>query len=132
MKISPKKYATALADVARKAGKGEHAAIVEKFFKLLLKKNALSLLPLIIEETEKYLDQQSGQIKAELFTSHQPDQAIISGLRQFLAEKTKEKVIMREYLNKDLLGGFALKWQDFLLDASVKTDLIRLNHQLNS
>ena len=38
MKISPKKYAIALADVANKAGKGEHARIAENFFKLLLKK----------------------------------------------------------------------------------------------
>ena len=132
MKISPKKYAIALADVANKAGKGEHARIAENFFKLLLKKNALSLMPLIIEELEKYLDQQSGQLRAELFTSHKPDQAIINELCQFLADKSKEKVILREHLNKDLLGGFVLKWQDFLLDVSVKAELSRLNRQLNS
>ncbi|MEK7172441.1 MAG: F0F1 ATP synthase subunit delta [Patescibacteria group bacterium] len=132
MKISPKKYAVALVDVASKAGKGEHASIVEKFFKLLLKKNSLSLLPLIIVELAKYLDQQSGQIRAELFTSHQLDQAMIGELRQFLADKTQAEVILQEHLNKELLGGFVLQWPDFLLDASVKTELKQLNYQLNT
>ena len=142
MKISPKKYAIALADVANKAGKGEHALtpleaspltglIAEKFFKLLLKRNALSLLPLIVVELEKYLDQQDGQIKAELFTAHQASQTITDELRQFLADKSKEKVVLRKHIDKDLLGGFVLKWQDFLLDVSVKAELGRLNRQLN-
>ncbi|OIO49136.1 hypothetical protein COX74_02790 [bacterium (Candidatus Gribaldobacteria) CG_4_10_14_0_2_um_filter_41_16] len=132
MKISPKKYAIALADVANKAGKGEHARITEKFFKLLLKKNALFLLPLIIVELEKYLDQQDGQLRAELFTAHQASKIITNKLRQFLTDKSQEKVILQERLDKGLLGGFILKWQDFLLDASVKNELKRLNHQLNS
>lgn len=132
MKISPKKYAIALYDVASKAAKNEQGRIAEKFFKLLLKKNALSLLPLIIDDLEKYIDQQSGQIRAELFTAHQASKTIVNELRQFLADKSREKVVLRERLDKDLLGGFVLKWRDFLLDASVKAELKRLNQQLNS
>lgn len=131
MKISPKKYAIALADVAGKADKNEQSRIAGKFFKLLLERNALSLLPLIVVELEKYLDQQDGQLKAELFSAHQANKVITSELRQFLTDKSKEKVILREHLDKDLLGGFVLKWQDFLLDVSVKAELGRLNRQLN-
>jgi len=132
MKISPKKYAIALYDVASKAAKNERPRIAEKFFKLLLKKNALSLLPLIIEELEQYIDQQSGQIRAELFTAHQASKAITNELRQFLADKSQEKVVLQEHVDKGLVGGFALKWRDFLLDASVKAELSQLNRQLNS
>jgi len=131
MKISPKKYAIALADVVSKVAKNEQSLIAEKFFNLLLKRNALSLLPLIVEELEKYLDQQDGQIKAELFTAHQASQTITDGLSQFLTDKSKEKVVLQERLDKGLLGGFILKWQDFLLDVSVKAELSRLNRQLN-
>jgi len=89
-------------------------------------------LPLIIVELEKYLDQQDGQLRAELFTAHQASKIITNKLRQFLTDKSQEKVILQERLDKGLLGGFILKWQDFLLDASVKNELKRLNHQLNS
>ncbi|MCX6789059.1 MAG: F0F1 ATP synthase subunit delta [Candidatus Gribaldobacteria bacterium] len=132
MKISPKKYAIALYDVANKADKIEQGLIAEKFFKLLLKKNSFSLLPLVIEELEKYADQQRGQVRAELFTAHQASRTLVNELRKFLADRLQEKIILQEHVDKDLLGGFALKWNDFLLDVSVKAELSRLNRQLNS
>lgn len=130
MKITAKKYAISLYEVTENLKAKEVSRAIRNFINLLAKNNAISLGPKIIEEFEKYWWQQQGLAKVELttarpLTSHQ-EKKIINQLQRQL----KKKIIVDKTVDESLIGGLLIKFNDTLIDGSLRKQLLILKNNL--
>lgn len=132
MKISPKKYAQALFLSLKGKNKEESIEIIDKFIKLLAKHHQLGISRKIIFHLDK-LYQSTGLSWPVVFQSvHKLSESNKKIVINFLKTKAKgAEIDWQEELRSDLLGGFVLRYQDKIYDASFKTRLNNFNKEIN-
>jgi len=112
-------------------GKRFHTKTMD-FIRLLLEKNRESLLPEIIEYFLQLLDEQNGIIRGQLLTAYPFSDAQLELLNKHLNQVTAKKVILTQYVDKNLLGGFIVRMDDTVIDSSLKNQLLKLRENLLS
>lgn len=90
-----------------------------KFLLLLVTKNRESLIPSIIESFWKLLDEKNGIVNAELTTVIPPTEEQIERIKKQLEAITKRKIRLLNHMDSSLIGGFVIKIEDTIFDASV-------------
>ena len=86
---------------------------------------------LLIEIFEKFIElhrEHMGIIEAEVFSAVPLNKDVISKLKSFVEKKTGySQVVINNSKDENLIGGFALKYKDKLLDFSIanKLELLR-------
>jgi F-type H+-transporting ATPase subunit delta len=129
MKLTPKNYAKIL--YLSTAGLPEEKIedVVKNFIKLLIKNNNLNLIEKIINEFEKFSKKESGFVQLKLTSAFPLDSKIIEKISAFLNLK-KEQTEIEMQIDKNLIGGFILKFDDRILDASVRGKLGKIKSML--
>jgi len=131
MKISVLQYATSLYELVIDKSELEVRAILKNFVSLLSRQHDLHKSSEIIKTLMLIWDKQSGEVAAEL-TSAQPLQA---NSRQLIIDYLKNKsgaktIVLEEKEDKNLLGGFVLKYDSRILDGSLRSSLESLKSRL--
>lgn len=90
-----------------------------KFLLLLVAKNRESLLPSIVKNFWQLLDKKNGIVNVELTTVVTPSDEQIEGIKKRLEAITKSKVRLHLKSDFSLIGGFIIKLEDTVFDASV-------------
>ena len=97
-----------------------------RFLVLMVKKNALSRSDSVIDEVQKILDARNGIVRASLEYALAPDEDE-SRITGAIRKRTGASVVrITRRLNPELIGGYRLIIGDEMIDASIRSQLEKL------
>lgn len=133
MKITAKQYARAFYDsVANKSAK-EVEQVAANFSELLKHNNDLGLFDSILREVEIVFRLEGGELEVNLISARKLSVAVVEQLKEYVAKKTgAKKIIFSEQVDASLIGGFVLRYEDKVIDGSIKNNLANLKKQLSN
>ncbi|MBT4277231.1 ATP synthase F1 subunit delta [Candidatus Falkowbacteria bacterium] len=132
MKITSKQYALSLYDVTIDSDKGDLEMIIKNFIKVLVKNNDLKIVDKIIDEFNDILDKKEGRAKVEVISAYKLDNEVIELLNKNISKMLdKKEIIINNKVQKDILGGLILKYNDTVIDGSLKKKLALLKQDLS-
>lgn len=126
MKISPRKYAQALALMLDTAEK----TIIGNFIEVLRQRKQTKMLPKILRAFEEEWLKQRGIKKIDILYPKSFESSLLE-LEERLTDIVGEKLKIKALPSNDLIGGFKIKIDDTLIDASVEGNLAALAKRLN-
>jgi F-type H+-transporting ATPase subunit delta len=131
MKIKDKQYAIALYESLAGKKAGEVKVVVKNFVKILVKNNDLGRLRRIINFFEDVWSKGENEIEAEIISARNVSQDVVRMIYEFIAQKTKaQKVEIEKTIDKDVLGGVVIKYNDKIFDGSVRTKMSALKEKM--
>lgn len=117
MKILPSKYAHALADALEETNNPSET--IRHFLDLLRRRKAFKFLSKILHAFEKEWHRRKSIIELDLYA---PEKFAASASRVagFLEKKSAQKVIHHFHGDDSLIGGVKVRYEDTLIDATVR------------
>lgn len=103
-------------------------ALTMAIFNIITRKNREAILYDISKEFHNQYNAINGIGKAKVVTSTALDKNQLATFEKLVADAIKKKVELEAKVDEDLIGGFVLSVEDKQIDASVKTQLTRLNN----
>ena len=124
MKISPKLYATGLLQALHNKQEAEAAAIIDAFVALLARNNDTAKTDRIIAAFSDLWNKEHKIIASEITTARELDTGTRDSLKSFLLTRSgAREVEMKEKIDTEVLGGAIIRYDDTVLDFSVKTKI---------
>ncbi len=131
MKVTAKQYAQCLYELIDSAAETEIKNILKKFVILLNKHRDLNLTPDIINNFSEIWNREHGELVAELTSARELKNEAKEAVINYLKNKSgAEKIILDEQIDKNILGGFILKYDSKIIDGSLKNGLRELKNSL--
>lgn len=104
---------------------------LESFIALLRRNGRLDCLKMVLVTFVGMYYRQAGIKHARLY-SVKPDKALEEKVRAMLAKQTGCRIELESFVDADLIGGFVLKVDDYIMDASVKHQIDALRREFNT
>jgi len=132
MKISTQQYAQSLYDsVALKSDK-EVKAVLKSFVEILGRNREMNRTTEIITAFTELWNKANGELSAQLISARELGPTAKEMVVDYLKVKTgAKKVILDEEIDKKLIGGFVLRYNSKVVDASLKTSLEDLKNKIS-
>ncbi len=131
MKITAKQYAQCLYELTSTQSEAMVKDILSKFVVLLDKHHALNLAPAISTAFTELWNREHGEVVAELTSARELKSEAKEMIISYLKEKSGAKeIILDENVDKNILGGFVLKYNNKIVDASLRSSLAELKNQM--
>jgi len=133
MKISALQYAESLYESVAGRPEKEVKALLKNFVAILGRQRELSKMPAIIERFTEIWEKASGELAAELTSARELGPTARELVIDYLKEKTgAKKINLQEKINKDVIGGFILRYNDKVVDGSLKNSLATLRNKISN
>lgn len=100
-----------------------------RFLELLIEKKRFALLPYIVNNFGKLLDEHQGVMRAHVKTASDLSEAEKEKLAKKLAAFTGKSVAIETKIAPELLGGVVIRIGDWVLDGSLQGQLRRLKQE---
>ncbi len=104
--------------------------LMGNFLLLLVDKNRVALLEQIVQVFETLADDYCGILRPTITTARELDDAQLSSIREMLEQRSARQVVPRVQVDGSLLGGVVVQIGDAVYDSSIRTQLDRLQDQL--
>ena len=131
MKITAKQYAQCLYELTSTQSEDKIKDILSKFVVLLDKRHALNLAPAISVAFTELWNREHGEVVAELTSARELKSEAKELITNYLKNKSgATEVILDENVDKSILGGFILKYNNKIIDASLRSSLEELKTQM--
>ncbi|OGY93439.1 MAG: ATP synthase F1 subunit delta [Candidatus Komeilibacteria bacterium RIFOXYC1_FULL_37_11] len=132
-----KKYtAKILATALYRASLGKEGKELEKimnnFSSYLMDHRLVAMIPGILKELENLHFNTEGIVVANITSREELSPAEIKTIEDLVSKKTKKKVVVRQEEDKNILGGTIIKYEDKIIDLSIKNQLKNLAKQLSN
>lgn len=101
-----------------------------KFMLLLIDKKREALLDSIIKNYFAKYDELKNRLRVDVVSASDLDDSIKSKINTKLEDYTKKTIICNYRTNKDLKGGLQIKIDDWVFDASIRSQLELLRQRL--
>ena len=98
----------------------------------LIRNNKLRLLPRIIKLAKEMRNDANAVQEVEVQTVVKLSEAQEKSLSKYLAKKLKRKIIMKNSLNPEIIGGIKILSKDIMIDSSIQGRLKSLEQILKS
>lgn len=117
-------------------------AILEKIFKDKLEKTLFNFVAILIEKKRIDLffeikdefvaiyNEENNIINAQVITAVEMDKDTENSVLEKLKAETKKEVVLECIIKPEILGGIIIKYNNTLMDGSVKTRLEKLNNTI--
>jgi len=134
MRISAQQYALSLYEsINDKTDKIELKKVLNNFVALLGRNNNLNKEDEIIEIFESIWNREHGELKAELTSARDLSKESRETVVNYLKEKSgASKIVLDEKVDKKILGGFILKYNNKIINGSLSSSLEELAGQLEA
>lgn len=133
MKVSARQYARTLHELVAGRSKEDVIDIITNFVSRLNKDRVLYKAEEIINEFEKLIQADSGEMLVEVKSARPLSNEAKLSLRSYLEKKSgAKKIEMKEELDASLLGGFVVRYDDRVIDGSLKNNLAQFHKQLSN
>jgi len=131
MNIPIKQYAKTLYKLLDGKSKSEAEKIILEFVAVLTANNDLGKLKKIISEFGVVWNKEKGIVEAEITSASELSKDIVKLLDDYIAKLSGAKeVIIKEKVDKSILGGVIMRYADKVLDGSLKTKIEELKSNL--
>lgn len=131
MKITAKQYAQCLYELTSTKSEPEIKDILFKFVALLDKHHALNLAPAISTAFTQLWNREHGEVVAQLTSARELKDEAKELVTNYLKNKSgATEVILEETIDHNVLGGFILKYNNKIVDASLRSSLEELKIQM--
>ena len=132
MKVTPKQYAIALAQLCE--GKSARAIdeVTKEFVAYFSRRGKAKLLPAIFRELEKYINEKSGNIPVTVVSSHPLDEETVVSLKKAIQKKSGKEPIITRTEDKKLVCGVRISMDHVVVDACIRTRIQRLKEHISS
>lgn len=122
MNIKPKQYAQSLYEMVKDADKNESKKIIEKFVCLLVENNQTSQVEKILDYFTEMWNKEKGIVVAEISSARKLDANIVKMLKKHITDLSDAELLeLSEKIDEDLLGGIILKYNNKIVDNSLRT-----------
>ncbi|MCX6794552.1 MAG: ATP synthase F1 subunit delta [Candidatus Falkowbacteria bacterium] len=133
MKISAQQYAQSLFDSVAGKSEKEVKAILKSFVAILGKNRELNKEVAIVTAFLEIWNQEHGEVVATLESARELGPTARETVVDYLKTKTDAaKIILEENIDKDLIGGFVLRYGSKVLDGSLKNSLNSLKNKISN
>jgi F-type H+-transporting ATPase subunit delta len=130
--IKPKKYAISLYETLYEAEKGKVPELIKSFIALLIRNQDLHKADKIIKAFTTYADIKEKRVEVTLYSAHH----LHAGLKELVIEQLKKSlnkdITVQEAVDPSLIGGLILKYDDVVVDGSIKKRIELLAQSLRS
>jgi len=124
MKITAKQYAESLYEAIRDKNDGQIRDAIKNFFNILVQNNDIAKAEEIVVEFNKIWNMELGIIEAEVISAKALDNKIVKLLNGYIAGLSGAKeVSLNQEIDKNILGGVIIKYEDKILDGSLRARL---------
>ncbi len=131
MKISVSQYAKSLFESLSGKTEKEVKVVLKKFVAILGRNRDLNKAEGIMEIFSALWNAEHGELPAELLSARELGPTARETVINYLKEKTgAKKIMIKEEIDRKLLGGFVLKYESKVLDGSLKASLEELKKEL--
>ncbi|MDD3101725.1 MAG: ATP synthase F1 subunit delta [Patescibacteria group bacterium] len=132
MKISARQYAESLAQSISSKSKPEMAVILDNFAKIMMENRDLNRLNEILSAFSKIWDKNQGELAVEFTGARAISEKTKKEIEEYLKLKTgAQKIVLTEKTDEDILGGLVLRYEDKVINASLKQSLQDLKNEMN-
>lgn len=104
--------------------------LMDSFLRLLMAKNRFAWLPLIVQAFGERADRQAGRVRAKVTTATPLDLQVLADIRASLAKATGRQVVITSVEDPSLLAGLMVELGGTVYDASLRSRLSQLEHDL--
>jgi F-type H+-transporting ATPase subunit delta len=119
--------------VIHKIFKESFTDMTQSFIRIVTRKGREMILNRVFQQFIEMVKVHKNIITATVTTAVPIDEKLKKEISQMLHERTNSTVDLKTKVNSDILGGFVLKYEDKLVDASVVSQLkVLKNHLLNN
>ena len=115
--------------ILEKAFVGFHA-LSRLFVDTVVKKGREAFLPLIAKEFNAMYNELNNVASAVVTTATKLDADTLAEIRQVLESRTGKKIDMTTQIDPSLIGGFVVRMDDKLYDASIVNKLRKIKKEL--
>jgi len=126
-KLSNKQLAIALYEATKDAKPKELGVIGKNFAELLMKKQKLKQADSILKIFEEYSKQQAGIKDIEIHSARELNNEMVEKIKKYFGKEVN--AVLK--IDKEMIGGIKVKYEDLILDGSIKTQLKQLKNQLS-
>lgn len=119
-------------EVLLKALEGNASEIVVSFIGVLNRKNRMEYLSTICEFYSEGVDRILGRIHAVVESREPLSEENYGKIKKILEEKFHTQVILQNQVKPNLIGGFVIRMNDYLIDASMQSKLEEIRKLLLS
>ena len=131
MKIFAKQYAKSLYETVWDKNDSQIKGAINNFFSILIQNNDMAKAEEVIVEFEKIWNMEQGIIEAKVVSAKELDNDIIKLLNNYIAELSgAREVSLNQEVNKNILGGVIIKYEDKILDGSLRARLSGLKTEM--
>ena len=132
MKISARQYAESLAQAISQSSDADLKVALDNFAKIMWENRDLNRLDEILAAFSQIWDRAQGELAAEFIGVRTASGKTKIEIEEYLKTKTgAKKIILTEKVDADVLGGFVLRYEDQVIDASLKRSLGDLKTEMN-
>ncbi len=100
--------------------------IINNFLLYLTNHRLNFLIPKILQQVEVMYLSDNNTVSAEIISREKLADNELNKIITLIKDKSKKEVITKQYQNEDILGGVVVKYEDKLLDMSLKNQLKKL------
>lgn len=133
MKIKVKHYAQVFYEEIKALPEDKIEEKCKDFINLLVKYNDISKLDQIVEVFETLWNKETKTVVANIITSRKIDKEMLDNIREYIkSESSAEQILIKQKINKNILGGFVARFNNTILDASLLNRLKQLRNSLRN
>ncbi len=106
-------------------------SVLANFVKLLVSRNQLSLINEIINDFKQIYNKNENQVDAQVVTPFALDKNTKHLIEDLIRQmNTVKKVELTEIIDKELIGGLVVNFDDTRIDTSIKKQLSLLKNNI--
>lgn len=133
MKVNAKQYARGLHEMLAGKTNPEMEEVMVNFIKFIARQRDFKKFDEIISELDKILQAENDEVKVELTSARHLSVEAMKSLKAYLVKKTgSEKILITEGVDASILGGFIVRYDDKVIDGSLKQNLLYFQKQLSN
>ncbi len=132
MKITPQKYAQGLYEsISHIQDKDKIGKILKRFVDIVIENGDLSKTDLILENFTKIYNLKLGILEANVTSRFNLNDETIANVKKYIMQKSGfENIKINTNIDKNILGGVIIKYNDKVLNISLKNKLRQLKQQM--
>lgn len=124
MKISIGKYAKALAkSLKHEEDKKEINQRIQNLLKVLVKRKQSKSIKYLFEEFKKVWMDEHKQIELKVTLPYEPSKEESKELAEIMSHALKKEAILNVKVDKDVIGGIKVEYEDYVIDGTVSKRL---------
>lgn len=117
--------------LSRELDRKEVDALLDRLLDFLCKKNKFGLVEQILKELQKISYAADGQVLTELWSRYPLTEHEEAGIKSQIRRLTGRQAVIKRVATDDILGGLLIKFDEQVLDLTIKHQLESLKKVLS-